>query len=86
MLAAERRSELGIARAIGTRRGHLVSCSSSRARPTTSSRPLVGALLGAAVAYVMVLVMAGASASRASTIEYAVQPRSLLIGYASGCC
>ena len=34
MLAAERRRELGIARAIGTRRGHLVEMFTFEGRPT----------------------------------------------------
>ena len=38
MLAAERRGELGIARAVGTRRTSS-RCSCSKALPTTSWRP-----------------------------------------------
>ena len=39
MLAAERRNELGIARAVGTRRRTWSGCSSSRGSPTISPRP-----------------------------------------------
>ena len=73
MLAAERRSELGIARAVGTRRGHLVQMFVFEGVAYDLAAALVGAALGAAVAYVMVLVMALAfsaqpePASRSST-------------------
>jgi putative ABC transport system permease protein len=84
MLAAERRSELGIARAIGTRRGHLVELFLYEGAFYDAAAALVGALLGAAVAYVMVLAMAGALGEQGIDIEYAVQLRSLVIGYAIG--
>jgi putative ABC transport system permease protein len=60
MLAAERRSELGIARAIGTRRGHLVEMFVFEGAAYDLVAALVGALLGAAVAYGMVAAMAQA--------------------------
>ena len=84
MLAAERRSELGIARAIGTRRGHLVELFLFEGAVYDAAAALVGALLGAAVAYVMVIAMASALGEQGIDIEYAVQVRSLVIGYAIG--
>ena len=67
MLAAERRGELGIARAVGTRRGHLVQMFLVRGRwlrplPRPSARSS-----GAVVAYGMVLVMAQAFGAAART-------------------
>ena len=89
MLAAERRGELGIARAVGTRRGtprRDVHVRGSRLRPR--SPPLVGALLGALVALGMVTVMASAFAAadedEGLQIEFAVTLRSLVIAFALG--
>ena len=87
MLAAERRSELGIARAVGTRRGHLVQMFLFEGAAYDLAAALVGAVLGAGVAYLMVAVMAGRSARRAIDIEYAVTGRSLVDRLrASACC
>jgi putative ABC transport system permease protein len=84
MLAAERRSELGIARAVGTRRGHLVEMFVFEGAAYDLAAALVGALLGAAVAYLMIVVMAQAFSSQGIDIEYAVSARSLAIAYALG--
>ena len=59
MLAAERRGELGIARAIGTRRGHLVQMFLFEGAAYDLVAAAVGALLGVAVAYGMVLAHGG---------------------------
>src|SRR6185312_8759461 len=63
MLAAERRSELGIARAVGTRRGHLVQLFLYEGVAYDLLAAVVGVGLGAAVAYGMVLGLASAFAS-----------------------
>jgi putative ABC transport system permease protein len=85
MLAAERRAELGIARAIGTRRSHLVQMFLYEGLAYDLLAAAVGALLGIAVAYVMVLAMAAAfSASADVTITYAIKPTSVVIAYAVG--
>ena len=87
MLAAERRGELGIARAIGTRRGHLVQSFTFEGVAYDLVAALVGALFGATVAFVMVFVMAqafDAAAGESLDIEFAVTPRSLAIAYALG--
>ena len=67
MLAAERRSELGIARAIGTRRGHLVEMFTFEGAAYDLIAAAVGAVLGAVIAYGMVFVMARPSAPRTRT-------------------
>ena len=83
MLAAERRGELGIARAIGTRRGHLVEMFTFEGAAYDLAAAAVGALLGAAVALGMVIVMASAfgaaDADEGLQIEFAVSARSLVI-------
>jgi len=84
MLAAERRSELGIARAVGTRRGHLVQMFTFEGAAYDLAAALVGALLGAVVAYGMVALMAKALGSEGFDVEYAVTARSLLLAYAIG--
>jgi len=88
MLAAERRGELGIARAIGTRRGHLVEMFTFEGAVYDLAAAAVGAALGALVAFGMVIVMAkafgSADADEGLQIEYAVSARSLLIAFAMG--
>ncbi len=88
MLAAERRGELGIARAIGTRRGHLVEMFTFEGAAYDLMAAAVGALLGAVFAFGMVLVMAQAfgagDADEGLQIEFAVSGRSLLIAFAIG--
>ena len=84
MLAAERRSELGIARAVGTRRGHLVQLFTFEGAAYDLAAAFVGALVGALVAYGMVALMAQALGSEGFDVSYAVTARSLLVAYAIG--
>jgi putative ABC transport system permease protein len=88
MLAAERRGELGIARAVGTRRGHLVEMFTFEGAAYDLLAAAVGAVLGAIVAFAMVLAMASAfgasDADEGFQIEFALSARSLLIAFAIG--
>jgi putative ABC transport system permease protein len=88
MLASERRGELGIARAVGTRRGHLVQMFTFEGVAYDLLAAFVGALLGALVALGMVTVMASAFAAadedEGLRIQFAVTPRSLAIAFALG--
>ncbi|HEX7256216.1 MAG TPA: FtsX-like permease family protein [Gaiellaceae bacterium] len=84
MLAAERRGELGIARAVGTRRGHLVQLYLFEGLAYDVIAAAVGALLGVAVAFGMVFVMASALEFADIAIKPDVQPRSLIVGYGIG--
>ena len=85
MLAAERRGELGIARAVGTRRGHLVEMFVFEGVAYDLLAAAVGALLGVAIAYGMVLLMASAFSTTGDLqISYAVKPTSIIIAYALG--
>jgi putative ABC transport system permease protein len=85
MLAAERRSELGIVRAVGTRRRHLVQLFLFEGLAYDLAAAFVGVLLGIGIAYGMVLAMASAfSASSDFEISYSVTPRTFLLGYAIG--
>jgi putative ABC transport system permease protein len=85
MLAAERRGELGIARAVGTRRRHLVSMFVFEGLAYDLLAALVGAALGLAVAYVMVRTIASAIGDTGNiTIGYSVRPASIVVAYAIG--
>lgn len=88
MLAAERRAELGIARAIGTRRGHLTEMFTFEGAAYDLVAAAAGAILGAIVAYGMVFVMArafGAEDEDAGLqVQFAFTWQSLLIAFALG--
>ena len=85
MLAAERRGELGIARAVGTRRGHLVQMFLYEGLAYDLVAAAVGALLGIAVAFAMVLAMAAAFNAEADfDISFSVKPTSIFVAYAIG--
>ena len=86
MLAAERRGELGIARAVGTRRGHLVETFLFEGVAYDLVAAAIGVLIGVAVAYGMVLVMASAfgTAFGDFQISYSVKPVSLVVAYSIG--
>ena len=84
MLAAERRGELGIARAIGTRRSHLVQTYLFEGVAYDLAAAAVGTLLGIAVAYGMVLAMARALGSFGLEIGFDVRPRSIVVAYTLG--
>jgi putative ABC transport system permease protein len=84
MLSAERRSELGIARAVGTRRGHLVQLFVFEGLAYDLGAALVGAALGVGVAFAMVTVMAGAFDQTGLEVRHAVTLRSLVVAYALG--
>jgi putative ABC transport system permease protein len=84
MLAAERRSELGIARAVGTRRSHLVQMYLFEGVAYDLVAAVVGALLGIVVAFGMVFVMGQAFASFGFEMQRDVRPRSILIAYTLG--
>jgi putative ABC transport system permease protein len=86
MLSAERRGELGIARAIGTRRRHLVQLFLYEGLAYDLIAALVGVLLGVAIAYAMVLVMASALAAGVDGfhVSYSVKPTTFVLAYAIG--
>ena len=86
MLASERRGELGIARAIGTRRRHLVQIFLYEGVAYDLIAAMVGALLGIGIAFLMVLGMASAFSAQDSsvTITFATKPASIAIAYAVG--
>jgi len=86
MLAAERRSEMGMARAIGTRRGHLVQTFMFEGAVYDLAAAAVGATLGIAFAWVMVRVSEQAFSTAEDSVDFrfAVRPQSLVIAYGLG--
>ncbi|MCH7580337.1 MAG: FtsX-like permease family protein [Chloroflexi bacterium] len=83
MLAAERRSELGMARAIGTRRGHLVQMFLSEGMAYNMLAAMVGVGMGVLVAVGIANVM-GRIFGDFFDIEPHVTARSLVISYSLG--
>src|SRR4051794_2048236 len=84
LLAAERRGEMGIARAIGTQRGHLVQMFLFEGVAYDLVAALVGAGLGVAIAFAMVQAIAGAIESDILDVQFSVQPASVLVAYCLG--
>jgi putative ABC transport system permease protein len=84
MLAAERRTEMGVARAIGTQRGHLVQTFLFEGAAYDLAAAAVGALLGIAVSLAMVSAIARVFGAEAITIQYTVKWSSVVIAYTLG--
>ncbi|HXY86112.1 MAG TPA: FtsX-like permease family protein [Gaiellaceae bacterium] len=85
MLAAERRSELGIARAVGTRRTHLVQMFLYEGAAYDLVAALCGAALGVGIAYLMVLGLGGVfSGVPGFHLAFGVKPASLAVAFAIG--
>jgi len=93
MLAAERRSELGIARAVGMRRIHLVQMFVTEGLVYDLAAALIGLGLGLLVSYGMIGFLSGllsnigqrvASSSLPFTFHWHAAPTSLVIAYCLG--
>ena len=86
MLAAERKPEMGIARAVGMRRRHLVQSFIYEGLAYDLISALVGALLGIGVGLAMVSIMANIFASEENGFELVMNYRwqSFLISYCLG--
>ncbi len=86
MLAAERRTEMGVARAIGTRRGHLVESFLFEGAVYDVVAAAVGAALGVAVSFVMVAGVGRAVATEAQSLDivYSVRWQSIVVAYTIG--
>jgi putative ABC transport system permease protein len=83
MLAAERQSEMGMARAVGTQRRHLVQMFIAEGTAYDLLAAAVGAALGVGVALGIVLAFKGIVGNDLPISPY-VQPRSLLVAYCLG--
>ncbi len=83
MLAAERRGEMGMARAIGGQRSMLIQQFLSEGAGYTLLSGLVGTALGVAAAWVIAFAVQNMLGGL-FTIELYVHPRSIVIAYALG--
>ncbi len=84
MLAAERKRELGIARAVGAQREHIVKLFVFEGAVYSLLAAAVGSALGVAVGFVMVQVIAGAFNAFELDIVFAFRWQSMIIAYTLG--
>jgi putative ABC transport system permease protein len=88
MLAAERKQEMGMARAVGTRRRHLVQMFVFEGTIYDLLAAAVGALLGAAVGLVTVGILArgfkGVEGIGTFQLRHHLEPRSVIVAYCLG--
>ncbi len=86
MLAAERKQEMGMARAVGTRRRHLVQMFVFEGTAYDLAAAAVGALLGVGVGLVTVAALARSfeGLTGGFTLRHHVEPRSLVVAYCLG--
>ncbi len=84
MLAAERKSEMGMARAIGTQRGHLTQMFIFEGLGYDLAAAAVGAALGVAVGFAMVGVISGIFGSFGFQLVPHVEIRSIIVAYCIG--
>ena len=84
MLAAERKPELGMARAIGTKRSHLIQTFMSEGMVYNVAAAAVGAALGVLISFGITRIMARIFSEFNFNIESHVTLRSIVISYAMG--
>jgi putative ABC transport system permease protein len=86
MLAAERKSEMGMARAVGIKRGHLVQTFLSEGMGYNVVSAMVGVVLGILVSIGMAYLLAAifSTGDFQITIEPKITPRTILISYSLG--
>jgi putative ABC transport system permease protein len=83
MLAAERRAEMGMARAVGAQRRQLIQQFIAEGAGYTIISGLVGTALGVGAAWIIARGMGGLTGGQFG-IELYVHPRSMLIAYSLG--
>jgi putative ABC transport system permease protein len=84
MLAAERKTEMGMARAIGATRANLVQSFVAEGMAYNLIAGAIGAALGVGAAYLLVTGAQPMLGDSTSTITAHVTPRSLIISYCLG--
>jgi len=84
MLAAERRSEMGMARAVGMKRMHLTEMFVAEGMAYNIGSAMVGALLGLAVAFLLVWVMGQIFSEFGLDISFHFNLRGFVIAYFLG--
>ncbi len=84
MLAAERKHELGIARAVGMRRGHLMRMFAFEGGLYALLASALGSVAGVGVGWLMVRVIAEAFAGSGFEIHFATSPENVVIAFCLG--
>lgn len=84
MLAAERKSEMGMTRAIGGQRGHLVQMFVFEGTAYDLAAAAVGVALGAGTGFLVALTLGSAFAESGLAIRPYMTGRSLVVSYALG--
>ncbi len=86
MLAAERRSEMGMARAVGMSRFHLTQSYIAEGMAYNVGSALVGALLGLGVAWLLIFILGNAISEEDAgfSLAFNVNPQGFVIAYAAG--
>ena len=84
MLAAERKPEMGMTRAVGSKRSQLVQSFLSEGMAYNLGSALIGAALGVLVALAMTRIMASLFSEFGVSMEPYVTPRSLIVAYCLG--
>jgi putative ABC transport system permease protein len=84
MLAAERKHELGIARAVGMRRGHLMRMFAFEGALYALLASALGSVAGVGVGWLMVRVIGKAFAGSGFTISFATSPENVVIAFCLG--
>ena len=84
MLAAERKTELGTARALGTQHGHIIRMFTYEGAIYALVASAIGSALGLAVGWGMVKLMAAAFSQFDLQFSFHSRPESLIIAYCLG--
>jgi len=84
MLAAERKHELGIARAVGMRRGHLMRMFAFEGALYALLASAIGSVAGVGVGWLMVRVIGKAFAGSGFTVRFATSPENVVIAFCLG--
>ncbi len=84
MLAAERKVEMGMIRAVGTKRSHLVQMFLSEGMIYNLVSAAIGCALGIGVSVIMIRLMAKIFADEGLDITFHVTARSLIVAYSIG--
>lgn len=84
MLAAERRSEMGMARAIGMKRSHLTQSFIAEGMAYNVGSAFVGAVLGLGVAYLLITALGSVFSDFGLNIAFHFNPQGFVIAYALG--
>ena len=84
MLAAERKHELGIARAVGMRRGHLMRMFAFEGALYALLASALGSVAGVGAGWLMVRVIGRAFAGSGFEISFATSPENVVIAFCLG--